>query len=117
MRDNRPYCEEHYERPHPRQQEQRQQEQRQQEQRQPPVLKPKPSIPKKPELKSPTIENKPLRSTPRNDIKSGSAKLCHSCNEVIDGPSTNALGHDYHIHHFQCSRCNRALSSRVPGRI
>jgi uncharacterized protein with PIN domain len=41
-----------------------------------------------------------------------SVKVCHQCNQVIDGPSASALGHDYHIHHFQCMDCSRALSSR-----
>ncbi|KAI8361764.1 hypothetical protein BD560DRAFT_316182, partial [Blakeslea trispora] len=68
----------------------------------PPLIKPKP------------VFNKPNEPSPTKthfDHK----KHCHHCQQVIDGPCATALGHDYHVHHFQCSQCQRMLSSRVPG--
>lgn len=139
MRDNMPYCEEHYHHPITNKLTQRQQpqqlqqlQQQNEEQRKPPPLKPKPSIGKNTDLplpspyraeesyKRPDISNR--SSLSKTSIKSTTetrplAKVCHQCNEMIDGPSASALGHDYHIHHFQCSDCSRALSSRVPGKI
>ncbi|KAL0144092.1 LIM domain-containing protein [Mucor lusitanicus] len=134
VRDNMPYCEQHYH--HPTSNATTSQRQHHQQpaesQRKPPPLKPKPSIGKKPDLpppspssgkpeepyKRPDISNRP--SVSRTSIKPTtetrpSAKVCHQCNQAIDGPSASALGHDYHIHHFQCFDCDRALSSRVPG--
>lgn len=128
-----PYCEEHYHHPITNKPTQRQQPQQQNvEQRKPPPLKPKPSIGKKPDLPLPS-SSRTEESYKRPDISNrsslsninakstaetrASAKVCHQCNQMIDGPSASALGHDYHIHHFQCSDCSRALSSRVPGKI
>jgi hypothetical protein len=133
VRENMPYCEEHYHHPISKKPTQIHQPQQQnEEQKKPPPLKPKPSIGKKPDLPSPSpsrteepykrpdISNR--SSLSNTNIKSTteirpSSKVCHQCNQTIDGPSASALGHDYHIHHFQCSDCSRALSSRVPGKI
>ncbi|GAN11163.1 transforming growth factor beta-1-induced transcript 1 protein-like isoform X2 [Mucor ambiguus] len=134
VRDNMPYCEQHYH--HPTSNTATPQRQHQQQpaesQRKPPPLKPKPSIGKKPDLPSPSPSSsrpeepykKPDTSS-RSSVSSTSikpatesrpsAKVCHQCSQAIDGPSASALGHDYHIHHFQCFDCGRALSSRVPG--
>lgn len=118
VKDNKPYCEQHY----PRHIAGREK---------PPVpakpasyTKPtssspsSPVAPTKPSILKPTVPNpstlKP--SVPKSSAASHAKKVCHVCQNIIDGPCANALGHDYHIHHFQCSRCNRALSSRVPGK-
>lgn len=120
------------------------QQQNEEHNRKPPPLKPKPSIGSKPNLspspstsnnrlaeesssfKRPSISNRssmPNSAATTTNPKPAmtettrpSAKVCHHCNQMIDGPSASALGHDYHIHHFQCTDCNRALSSRVPGK-
>lgn len=74
---------------------------------------------KSPEAKRPDISSHSgTTSKPEKKVAPAStsgSKLCHQCNSAIDGPSASALGHDYHIHHFQCRQCSRALSSRVPG--
>ncbi|KAI9485565.1 MAG: hypothetical protein EXX96DRAFT_545624 [Benjaminiella poitrasii] len=103
VRNNKPYCEEHYHQP---------------KKVPPPILKPKPVMQQTKSTTSvPTKNDKDEEAMIRNstDKKEGNAKICHQCREVIDGASASALGHDYHIHHFQCSQCSRALSSRVPG--
>lgn len=43
-------------------------------------------------------------------------KTCHHCHEPIDGRASSAFGKDYHPHHFQCARCGKVLSVRVPGK-
>lgn len=132
-----PYCEEHYHHPSTNTATPSRQ-QPTESQRKPPPLKPKPSIGKKPDLTSPPLPSSSSSRTAdesykRPDISSRSsvsstgtkpisesrpsAKVCRQCNQVIDGPSASALGHDYHIHHFQCFDCGRALSSRVPGKF
>jgi hypothetical protein len=140
VRDNKPYCEEHYH--YPRQQQpstsSRLAAPTATQPQQKPTLKPKPPIiakkpdfssssPKpiiEPELKIPEINtysssNSSIRtadSHKKTANPGGSTKkVCHSCNSVIDGSAASALGYNYHIHHFQCSQCDRALSSRVPG--
>lgn len=155
VKDNKPYCEEHYH--HPRQQqtpkqpqfeqkpqqpqisrqqqppkqpqfEQKPQQPRQEQERKPPAIKPKPTITRKPDFLSkpePEINRPEISSYSSNILKTekkvvpatSGSKICHQCNSAIDGPSASALGHDYHIHHFQCSHCSRSLSSRVPGNI
>lgn len=109
-----------------------------QQERAPPAIKPKPMISRKPdfpaagaankpeiEIKRPEISNN-YRSSGSNIVKvepavkkvapaNTGSKVCYQCKETIDGPCATALDHDYHIHHFQCFHCNRALSSRVPG--
>ncbi|CAO0797557.1 unnamed protein product [Mucor circinelloides] len=137
VRDSMPYCEEHYHHPSTNTTTPSRQ-QPTESQRKPPPLKPKPSIGKKPDLTSPPLPSSSSSSSrtadesyKRPDISGRSsvlstgtkpisesrpsAKVCRQCNQVIDGPSASALGHDYHIHHFQCFDCGRALSSRVPG--
>ncbi|KAI8988479.1 hypothetical protein BDF20DRAFT_833331 [Mycotypha africana] len=103
-----------------------------------PNLKPKPSVPKKPafipafssssislstphsqNIAEPSSKNQQTNARSANQNDSNDSlnrmKRCHQCKEVIDGPFAQAFGHDYHIHHFQCFICSRALSSRVPG--
>lgn len=122
MKDNKPYCEEHYHHPLKKQQE-----------RYPPAVKPKPPlVAKKPDFPPKKIntelgqDKKPEFSSPNNSgnrssriintsNNNPSKKTCHHCKSIIDGPCATGLGHDYHVHHFQCSVCSRALSSRVPG--
>lgn len=108
----------------------------QEDNRVPPSIKPKPPVisrkpdfsPTKPEpqVKRPEINN--YRSSNNSSIKTEpvvkkvtgtntGSKVCHQCKEVIDGPCASALDHDFHIHHFQCFYCKRALSSRVPGKL
>ncbi|KAI9247527.1 hypothetical protein BY458DRAFT_527133 [Sporodiniella umbellata] len=108
VKDDRPYCEEHY----PREQS-------------PSHWTPKPFTPPslKPDHPNPVLKPKPLTKPvglkppvpPKPALSLKPAKACHVCQEVIDGPCASALGHDYHIHHFQCYQCHRSLSSRVPG--
>lgn len=79
--------------------------------------KPEPEL-KRPEINNYRSSNSSIKSESTvNNIASANtgSKVCHQCNEAIDGPCASALGHDYHIHHFQCFYCSRALSSRVPG--
>ncbi|CAO3631262.1 unnamed protein product [Mucor hiemalis] len=122
VKDNKPYCEEHYHHPLKKQQE-----------RYPPAVKPKPPlVAKKPDFPPKKIntelgqDKKPEFSSPNNSgnrssriintsNNNPSKKTCHHCKSIIDGPCATGLGHDYHVHHFQCSVCSRALSSRVPG--
>ncbi|OBZ85860.1 Transforming growth factor beta-1-induced transcript 1 protein [Choanephora cucurbitarum] len=68
------------------------------------TAKPTPPSPRTPSTRAPSV-------TP----STSNMKQCHHCGQQIDGPCASALGHDYHIHHFQCSQCQRTLSSRVPG--
>lgn len=146
VKENKPYCEEHYHRPCLQQvpsSPQKPAQPPQQQEKKPPTLKPKPPvIAKKPDFSSSSKPTEPqvdaaaakrpginaqsslsrsIKSTTTDSNKkttagSGSKKVCHRCNTVIDGSVASALGYDYHIHHFQCSRCDRALSSRVPGK-
>ncbi|KAG1459550.1 hypothetical protein G6F56_006141 [Rhizopus delemar] len=109
VKDNKPYCEDHYPRENV-------------------TASPKP-IPSKPKVSKPVASVTPTKPTkpavpPKPTLPKPSrtlsrslkpAKECHVCQSVIDGPCANALGHDYHIHHFQCHQCHRSLSSRVPG--
>ena len=118
VKNNKPYCEQHYH--HPLQQSPQQQRPPQQRPPQrtpsqsaskqaPPPVKPKPVIAKKPDF--PTRDS----ATKRESVSVSTKKICHQCRQEIDGPCANALGHDFHVHHFQCSACERSLSSRVPG--
>lgn len=70
--------------------------------------------------KRPTIFNRSSLLNTNAKATNGtrpSAKVCHQCNQVIDGPSATALGHNYRIHHFQCMDCSRALSSCASGKF
>lgn len=108
VKDNKPYCEQHYP--------------RHVAGREKPPVPTKPASYTKPTSSSPSSPVAPTKpsilkpSVPKSSAASHAKKVCHVCQNIIDGPCANALGHDYHIHHFQCSRCNRALSSRVPGK-
>lgn len=110
-----------------------------QENTRPPTIKPKPPVisrkpdlstnkPEPPQVKRPEINNyrsssSNIKTEPTTVVKkkvtgtNTGSKVCHQCKEIIDGPCATALGHDFHIHHFQCSYCKRALSSRVPGKL
>lgn len=108
VKDNKPYCEQHYP--------------RHVAGREKPPVPTKPASYTKPTSSSPSSPVAPTKpsilkpTVPKPSTASHAKKICHVCQNIIDGPCANALGHDYHIHHFQCSRCNRALSSRVPGK-
>ncbi|RCI06266.1 Transforming growth factor beta-1-induced transcript 1 protein [Rhizopus stolonifer] len=120
VRDNKPYCEKHPNRPSVS------------SERKPSIptekrpsmsTERKPSIPteRKPSIsteREPLADKRPPVLKPKPSIKSDtkSNKTCHHCGDMIDGPCASALGHDYHVHHFQCSQCQRTLSSRVPGK-
>ncbi|KAI9491735.1 hypothetical protein BDB00DRAFT_766656 [Zychaea mexicana] len=59
--------------------------------------------------------NKPFCEEHYKNPRSGNVKICQQCGDVIDGRAASAFGKDYHPHHFQCARCSKILSSRVPG--
>jgi hypothetical protein len=65
--------------------------------------------------KEPKPKKEPIKPTPTRS-KKVNEKMCHQCNEKIFGPCATALGHHYHIGHFQCVYCHRTLSSRVSGK-
>ncbi|ORY89913.1 hypothetical protein BCR43DRAFT_464653 [Syncephalastrum racemosum] len=51
----------------------------------------------------------------KHPLKAAGVKICHGCDEAIDGKAVSAFGKDYHSQHFQCARCSKLLSARVPG--
>ncbi|KAL0092974.1 hypothetical protein J3Q64DRAFT_1633600 [Phycomyces blakesleeanus] len=90
VRNNRPYCDQH------------QRTTATPTKNAPPVaVRPQPNVPVAPFIANATSEN----------------KKCHKCGEKVEGRCANAYGHDYHPAHFQCSRCDKPLSMRVPGKI
>ncbi|KAI9010445.1 hypothetical protein CLU79DRAFT_773109 [Phycomyces nitens] len=86
VRNNRPYCEQHQRTPIATK-------------NIPPTLVRPPSSPVAPFIVNPTSDT----------------KQCHRCKEKVEGRCASAYGHDYHPAHFQCSRCDKPLSMRVPG--
>ncbi|KAI7857315.1 hypothetical protein BDC45DRAFT_436010 [Circinella umbellata] len=59
--------------------------------------------------------NKPFCEVHYKNPRNGNVKVCQHCGDMIDGRYSSAFGKDYHPHHFQCARCNKILSARVPG--
>ncbi|GAA5808596.1 hypothetical protein MFLAVUS_001988 [Mucor flavus] len=142
VKDNKPYCEEHYHNPMKKASPKPFKKpvttlQENTRAPAPPTIKPKPPVisrkpdlstnkPEPPQVKRPEINNyrsssSNIKTEPTTVMKkkvtgtNTGSKVCHQCKEIIDGPCATALGHNFHIHHFQCSYCKRALSSRVPG--
>ncbi|KAI8149588.1 hypothetical protein BJV82DRAFT_588537 [Fennellomyces sp. T-0311] len=60
-------------------------------------------------------DNKPYCEEHYKHPRGTNLKICGHCGDVIDGRSASAFGQDYHTHHFQCARCSKVLSVRVPG--
>ncbi|KAI9255645.1 hypothetical protein BDA99DRAFT_442045 [Phascolomyces articulosus] len=59
--------------------------------------------------------NKPFCEIHYKNPLNSNAKLCQQCGVAIDGRYSSAFGKEYHPHHFQCARCSKILSVRVPG--
>lgn len=67
-------------------------------------------------------EECPVISQPRKSITSfnskseeNSKKTCRNCQKPIMGKWNTAFGYYYHPIHFQCSQCDKVLSSRLTG--